>query len=142
MRKCLFAADKVHHLGHIVKAEGLRPDPEKVNALEKMEVNSVKSLRAFLGLASYYRKFIPEFSHLTAPLVTLLKKNAKWCWEEKQKKAVRALVRLLSAEPVLAHFDENLPTEIHTDASRYGLGAVLAQKVEGEVKPVAFISRA
>jgi hypothetical protein len=48
----------------------------------------------------------------------------------------------LSAEPVLAHFDENLLTEIHTDASRYGLGAVLAQKVEGEVKPVAFISRA
>jgi hypothetical protein len=131
MKKCLFAADEVNHLGHIVKADGIRPDPEKVCALEKMEVNSVKTLRAFLGLASYYRKFIPEFSHLTAPLVTLLKKNAKWNWGEKQKKAVRALVRLLSEEPVLVHFDESLPTEIHTDASNFGLGAVLAQKVDG-----------
>lgn len=62
--------------------------------------------------------------------------------KERQKKTVRALVRLLSAEPVLVHFDENLPTEIHTDASHLGLGAVLAQKVDGEVKPVAFLSRA
>ncbi len=51
MKKCLFAADEVNHLGHIVKADGIRPDPEKV-ALEKMEVNSVKTLRAFLGLTT------------------------------------------------------------------------------------------
>jgi hypothetical protein len=92
MKKCLFAADEVNHLGHIVKADRIRPDPEKVCALEKIEVNLVKTIRAFLCLASYYRKFIPEFSHLTAPHVTLLKKNAKWNWGEKQKKAVRALV--------------------------------------------------
>jgi hypothetical protein len=79
---------------------------------------------------------------LTAPLVTLLKNNAKWNWDEKQRKAVCALVRLLSEEPVLVHFDESLPTEIHTDVSHFGLGAVLAQKVDGEVKPVAFLSRA
>jgi hypothetical protein len=142
MKKCLFAADEVNHLGHIVKADGIRPDPEKVCALEKMEVNSVKTLRAFLGLAPYYRKFIPEFSHLTAPLVTLLKNNTKWNWGEKQKKAVRALVSLISEEPVLVHFDESLPTEIHTDASNFGLGAVLAQKKDGEIKPVDFLSRA
>ena len=59
MKKSLFAADEVNHLGHIVKVEEIRPDPEKVSALERMEVNSVKSLRAFLGLASYYREFIP-----------------------------------------------------------------------------------
>jgi hypothetical protein len=76
---------------------------------------------------------------LTAPLVTLLKNNAKWNWDEKQRKAVRALVRLLSEEPVLVHFDEILPTEIHTDVSHFGLGAVLAQKVDGEVKPVAIL---
>ncbi|KZS05692.1 Uncharacterized protein APZ42_031051 [Daphnia magna] len=138
----LTALGEANLILNMKKSDGIRLDPEKVSALERMEVNSVKSLRAFLGLASYYRKFIPEISHLTAPLVTLLKKNAKWNWEERQKKAVRALVRLLSAEPVLVHFDENLPTEIHTDASHFGLGAVLAQKVDGEVKPVAFLSRA
>ena len=104
-------------------------------------MSSLKSLRAFLGLASYYRKFIPEFAHLTAPLVMLLKKNARWKWEEEQKRAVRSLVGLLSSAPILAHFDESLPTEIHTDASHLGLGAVLAQKADGEVKPVAFLSR-
>ena len=141
MKKCLFAANEVKHLGHIVRADGVRPDPEKVSALRRMEVSSLKSLRAFLGLASYYRKFIPEFAHLTAPLVMLLKKNARWKWEEEQKRAVRSLVGLLSSAPILAHFDESLPTEIHTDASHLGLGAVLAQKADGEVKPVAFLSR-
>jgi hypothetical protein len=99
-------------------------------------VNSAKSLRAFLCLASCYRKFIPEFSHLTAPLVTLMKNNAKWNWDERQKKAVRALVRLLSAEPVLS------TKTFQLIPSHFGLETVLAQKLDGEVKPVVFLSRA
>ncbi len=61
MKKCLFAADEVYHLGHIVEADGIRPDPEKVSALEKTEVNSVKTLSEFLGLASYYENSSRSF---------------------------------------------------------------------------------
>lgn len=81
--------------------------------------------RAFLGLASYYRMFIPEFANLTTPLVTVEKERQV---EMEQKRAVDSLVDILSLAPVLAHFEDSLPTEIHTDASHLGLGAVLTKK--------------
>ena len=66
----------------------MRPGPEKESPLRRTEVSSLKSLREFLGLASYYRKFIPQFADLTTPLMMLLKKNARWKWEEEQKRSV------------------------------------------------------
>lgn len=141
LEKCLFAAGEVKHLGHIISASGIRPDPEKIGGLVNMRVNSVKSVRAFLGLASFYRKFIPDFASLSSPLTALLKKNAKWRWAEEQKAAVSALTNRLLSSPILAHYDEKLPIEIHTDACNTGLGAVLVQKTDSGLSPISFISR-
>ncbi|XP_045026270.1 uncharacterized protein LOC123470258 [Daphnia magna] len=141
LRKCVFGTSRVKHLGHVISGEGICPDPEKVSALTDFPVNNVKSLRAFLGLASFYRKFIADFAAIAHPLHALLKKNARWDWGETQEKAKGTLVKRLCHTPVLAHFDDKLEVEIQTDASYLGLGAVLMQPAENGPRPVAFISR-
>ncbi len=139
--KCLFAGSQVTHLGHVIDKEGIRPDESKTSALRNFKVVDLKSLRSFIGLASYYRRFVPDFARIAQPLHALMKKKAKWCWTARHEEAKTALIEKLCAAPVLAHFDENLETEIHTDASLFGLGAVLSQNAGNGFHPVAFISR-
>ncbi|XP_045025142.1 uncharacterized protein LOC123469863 [Daphnia magna] len=126
--------------GHVVDAEGIRPESEKVRALTTMPVTNLKSLRGFLGLASYYRRFIPDFASLAHPLHLLLKKNAGWRWTERQECAKNRIVECLTSAPVLAHFDDVREVTIQTDASQIGLGAVLSQDA-GEGHRPSFISR-
>jgi len=139
--KCVFATHEIFHLGHIVDAEGLRPNVAKVAALKDMRITNPKSVRAFLGLASYYRRFLPDFAAQAAPLHSLLRKNAPWSWGPGQEEARNRLVEGLISAPVLAHFDENLVVTIQTDASGSGLGAVMSQDNGEGPRPVAFISR-
>ncbi|KZS08011.1 Uncharacterized protein APZ42_028400 [Daphnia magna] len=76
---------------HIINENGIRPDPAKISSLVKFKVNNIKSLRAFLGLASFYRRFVPEFASLSHPLHVLLKKNAAWKWTDAQEAAKEEL---------------------------------------------------
>lgn len=85
----------------------------------------VKSLRGFLGLASFYRRFVPDFAAVAHPLHALLKKNSAWIWKEDQELAKTELVNRLVSAPVLAHFDENIDVCVQTDAGQVGIGAVL-----------------
>jgi hypothetical protein len=125
--KCIFATNRIFHLGHTIDEYGIRPDSEKISALVNFKINNVKTLRAFLGLASFYRRFVPDFATIAHPLHRLLKKNSVWSWTEAQESAKAALIGRLVSSPVLAHFDQNIDVVVQTDASLVGLGAVLMQ---------------
>ncbi|XP_045025111.1 uncharacterized protein LOC123469829 [Daphnia magna] len=139
---CLvYLDDVIFHLGHTIDEYGIQPDPGKIRALVNFKINNVKTLRAFLGLASFYRRFVPDFATVAHPLHSLLKKNSVWSWTEAQESAKAELVGRLVSSPVLAHFDQNIDVVIQTDASLVGLGAVLMQDAGDGPRPVAFISR-
>ena len=106
VEKCVFATSRVEHLGHVIDGNGIRPHPDKVQALVNFKTHDVKSLRGFLGLASYFRRFIPDFAAVASPLYGLLKKNAPWIWSEKQQTAKKKLVQYLTSAPLLSHFNE------------------------------------
>jgi hypothetical protein len=142
-KKCLFGARRVKVLGHIVDAEGIRPDSEKTEAVAKFPVpRNVKELQSFLGLSSYFRRFISHFADRAQPLYRLTIKDATFTWEESEQAAFDDLKRALLNDPVLAHFNQDATTELHTDASSFGLGAVLLQSNEvGVRRPIAYASR-
>ena len=80
-KKCYFLREEVEYLGHVVSADGVRPDPQKLTAVRNYaQPTDLKSLRAFLGLASYYRKFIPHFSRVASPLHALTRKDVPFDW--------------------------------------------------------------
>lgn len=142
-KKCKFAQLQVTYLGHVVSAEGVRTDPKKLQAILEFPVPAnVKALRSFLGLASYYRRFIPQFSRIAGPLHALMKKNSVFTWTAACQETFERLRKLLASAPVLAYPDFHVPFILETDASVSGLGAVLAQQQEGGlVRPIAYASR-
>ena len=115
------------HLGHVISEEGIRPDESKTAALRNFKVVDLKSLSSFIGLASYYRRFVPDFARIAQPLHALMKKNVRWSWTAQHEEAKAALIDKLCTAPVPAHCNEYLDTEIPTDASLFGLSAVLAK---------------
>ena len=143
LKKCTFAQPKVEYLGHVVTRNGIEVDPKKVEAVKGFpQPTNLKTLRSFLGLASYYRRFIPNFSREARPLHSLTCKNAQFVWTPTCQQAFDKLKQLLTDAPVLAfpNFEQDFILE--TDASGEGLGAVLAQKhQDGGIRPVAFASR-
>ncbi|UYV72436.1 K02A2.6-like, partial [Cordylochernes scorpioides] len=123
-KKCKFGAKTITVLGHEVSENGIRPDQEKIRAVRDFATpRSLKEVRSFLGLSSYYRRFIPNYAHVAQPLNDLLKKDSAFNWNQEEQKAFEALKSALISEPALGHFDYSSPTEIHTDASNYGIGA-------------------
>ena len=142
-KKCHFIKDKVEYLVHLVSAEGVEADPSKKKAVKNFpQPLDVKGLRSFLGLASYYRRFVPNLSSVAGPLHALTRKNAPFVWTPTCQQAFDGLKRLLTEVPVLAYPVFEKPFLLETDASGTGLGAVLAQKQEdGSVRPIAYASR-
>ncbi|UYV72850.1 hypothetical protein LAZ67_10000987, partial [Cordylochernes scorpioides] len=140
--KCLFGSTKIKILGHVVDKDGIQPDSEKVEAIKKFPVpKSVCDIQSYLGLCSYYRRFIKNFSKIAAPLQILLKKDQKFIWTQEQKDSFESLKKVLMQKPVLGHFKESAITKLHTDASSYGLGAVLVQIQENQENPIDYASR-
>ena len=138
--KCHFVQLEVEYLGHVVSAGGVRTDPKKLRAVENFQTPvDVKTVRSFTGLASYYRRFIPNFSRIAAPLHELTKKDVSFVWTPECQLAFEKLKRLLTSAPVLAFPQLDQPYLLETDASGLGLGAVLAQRQEdGSVPPVTY----
>ena len=141
--KCQFSRTSVKFLGHIIDQTGIRPDPDKISAIQKIKPPTcVSDVRRFLGLVNQMSKFIPNLAEITKPLRELLIKSKQWTWDRMQQSAFEAIKDRLTRSPVLAMFDPNLETVVAADASSFGLGAVLQQKQsDGEMKPVAYISR-
>ena len=142
-KKCDFAQESVGYLGHIVSADGIQTDPEKLRAVHRYPIpTDVKSLRSFLGLASYYRRFVPRFSKIAAPLNALTRKDIPYVWTTECHQAFEELKELLTTAPLLKYPDFTRPFIMETDASGDGLGAVLAQRQEyGTIVPIAYASR-
>ncbi|GBM77385.1 Retrovirus-related Pol polyprotein from transposon 412 [Araneus ventricosus] len=140
--KCSFGKKKLTILGHLVDEHGIYPDPQKTAAVTKFPVpENVSDVRSFLGLCSYYRRFIKNFADIAKPLHELLKKNAKFSWGTPQKESFLTLKKLLTSGPVLGHFLPNAETKIHSDASGYGIGSLLVQVQDGKERPLAYASR-
>lgn len=141
-QKCHFGFHELLFLGHVVSSEGIRPDPEKTAAVEKFpRPTDKRAVRRFLGLCAYYRRFVKDFSKIAEPLTRLTKEDMPFTWTSEQEEAFNELRQRLLHHPVLAHFHEEAETEIHTDASNLGLGAVLVQLQNGEERVVAYASR-
>ena len=131
LKKCRFAELEVKYLGHVVLGRGLATDPKEVEAIRKFPVpQELKSLRSFLGLASYYRRCIPCFSKLASPLYQLTKKDALFDWTPACQEAWEQLKQCLTESPVLAFPNFAKEFLLESDALGKGLGVVLAQKQE------------
>ncbi|HBK71150.1 MAG TPA: hypothetical protein DDZ39_05755 [Flavobacteriaceae bacterium] len=130
-RKCEWAKSMVTFLGHLVSSEGIKPDPKNVEKIKNFEKPvKVKGIQRFLGMAGYYRKFIPNFAKIASPLFDLTKKNDNTLWTEKHQESFEELKNRLIHFPVLRFPDMNKDFIIMTDASGYAIGAVLGQKDE------------
>ena len=138
-----FAFEELLYLGHIVGNNAIRMNPKKVAtvAMQPAPVD-VPTLRSFLGLTSYYRRFVRGYSQIAAPLTQLLKKGQAFHWGDDQEDAFQHLKRAITAEPVLAPPREEAPYVLQTDWSQQAVGAVLSQKDEGgEERVVAYASK-
>jgi transposase InsO family protein len=136
--KCEFSKPAVMFLGHLVDGHTVRPNPEKVSVIQKFPVpTSSDEVRRLLGVATYISKFIPRFSAKTAVLRELLKNDAAFVWTPAHQQALELIQRELVGDKVLYIFDPACSTQIATDASGSGLGAVLLQ---GN-KPIAYAAR-
>lgn len=142
LNKCKFFESEIDYLGYTISSEGIKPNEKKVSALQNSPVPSnIKQVRQFMGLASYFRRFIPEFSSRTACITKLTKNNEKWNWGPEQDDARNYVIKNLVSKPLLAVFDPVMPTELHTDASSQGYGAMLLQKVNGINRVIAYYSK-
>ncbi|UYV69327.1 K02A2.6-like, partial [Cordylochernes scorpioides] len=128
LKKCSFAKQEIRYLGHIIGHNKIKPDPEKTKVINEFpQPKTVKQVRQFLGLAGYYRKFIPKFSEIADPLTSLTRKNKLFKWTTEVNKSFQELKSHLSTDPVLSTYDPSLPCKLYTDASKLGIGAILAQ---------------
>ena len=142
INKCHFGETRLHMLGHVVDSAGVHPDPEKVRAVKDFPTpTDVKSIQSFVGLCSYYRKFIPNFAEIARPLTALTKITTPFIWGPEEEASLQLLKETLVKATVLSHPDYNVLMEIHPDASGYGIGAVLVQKINGKETPLGFASR-
>lgn len=150
LEKSKFFKTNVEYLGFLVSSDGVRTCPDKVEAIANFpEPQNLYELRSFLGLASYYRRFIKDFAGIAKPLTDILKgdkgkvsahksKRLKICFNDEQSQAFVKLRRILSSEDVILLYpDFSKPFELTTDASSLGLGAVLSQNG----RPITMISR-
>ena len=138
--KCSFLVPSVEYLGFKISKE---PTAGKIKAVKSSPApTNVSQLRSFLGVVNYYGKFLPDLSTLLAPLYSLLQKDAKWNWSEKQQKAFEEVKTLLTSDRILVHYDPDKELVLACDASPYGVGAVLSHRnADGCDRPIAFASR-
>uniref|UniRef100_A0A7M5XNH5 Endonuclease n=1 Tax=Clytia hemisphaerica TaxID=252671 RepID=A0A7M5XNH5_9CNID len=143
-KKCNFLKTELLYMGHKLSQFGVSPDEEKVRSIVNLlPPTNIKELRSFLGMITYCSKFLPNFATVTEPLRNLLKKkDVPWEWTSVHQSTFDSLKELLLDSETLAYFDVNAETEISTDASCVGLGAVLMQKQKnGTWRPVSYASR-
>jgi len=140
--KCEFLRKEVLYLGHRLTREGLLPDESKLSAVKEFPIpNTTKKLKGFLGLAGYYRRFIPNFSKIVKPLTNLLKNNTPFNWNADTDEVFNTLKRVLTSQPLLQYPDFSKPFILTTDASNDALGAIISQGEIGRDLPIAYASR-
>ncbi|XP_049276050.1 uncharacterized protein K02A2.6-like [Rhipicephalus sanguineus] len=140
--KCRIGEESVTYLGHRIDAAGLHPSEKNIEAIKLAPTpRNVTELRSFLGMLTFYNKFLPNLSTLLSPLYLLLEKKSKWSWDERENDAFRKAKAVLCSAPVLTHFDPARELFLECDASPYGVGAALFHRIEGQYQPLGFRSR-
>ena len=140
--KCFFGYRETKFLGFIVSADGIKVCPSRTEIIANYpRPVTAKGIRSFLGLASYYRRFIPNFSDIASPMIALTRKNKEFKWDEECERGFNGLKERLMKPPILAYPDMKKTFHLTTDASNVGLGAVLSQFWGDEEKVIAFASR-
>jgi len=135
--KCTFCVDSIVFLGFVVNKKGVHVDPEKIKAIQEWPTPpNVGNVRSFHGLASFYRRFVPNFSSLASPLNELVKKDTPFCWTEKHEQAFKRLKAQLTNAPILALPNFAKTFDLECDALGVGIGAVLLQGGH----PIAYFS--
>ena len=142
-KKCQFFLTEVSFLGHVVSTDGIKPDPAKIEKILNFKIpSSLKEVQSFLGLASYYRRFIENFSKTAHPLIELTKKkNDSFIWGKEEQLAFDVLRTRLTTAPVLIYPDFEKEFILFTDASNYGIAAILSQIKDERECVIAYVSR-
>lgn len=145
LAKCCFFRRQLKYLGYVVDDRGLRTDPDKIRSIVDFPTPTCrKDVKRFLGTASYYRRFIRNFSNVAGPLnaLTSTRKGAPpFEWNSKTQEAFDELKNALTSAPVLACPDFSQPFIVHSDASEHGVGGMLTQVLDGQEHPIAYCSR-
>lgn len=138
-----FGPTSINYLGLVVNDSGILPLPDKLSAVQQSpEPSALKNLLSFLGLASCFRRFVPHFASIAAPLSDLVHKHILLTWEPAQIQASETIKSKLTNPPVLNYFHDDWIIDVHTDASSVGVGTTLTQKdPEGAEHVVAFASQ-
>ena len=143
-KKLELRRERVTFFGAEYSAQGMHPDPKKVQGITEMTAPKDKQqLQSFPGMVNYMGTFIPNLSHHTEPLRAMLKKDNVFHWEDQQTRSfqqVKTLIAKANTTP-LRYYDRNLPVTVQADASLRGLGACLIQKHKGKDQPIAFASK-
>lgn len=131
MKKCAFMTEEVEFLGFKINHDNVSPNPDKVRALQEYPApRTRKQVYRFLGLCSYFRAHIPRYTETAYPLTRLTRKSVPFKWTEQEKSSFDSLRTSLQGPTTLKLFNPKLPTELHTDASKVGIGAILIQRNE------------
>lgn len=143
LKKCSFLTNEIEYLGRIISQGQVRPSKHKVEALIRSpRPNNVKQVRQFLGLAGYFRRYVPSYAIKTACMAALTRKGVVFNWSDEHEKARQEIISYLTSEPLLTIFDPDLPTQLHTDASAIGYGGILMQiHKDGRKRVVAYFSK-
>ena len=139
--KCVIAEPKVQYLGYVLSEEGITASPDKIKAVKQYPTPKSVKDRAFIGLASSYRRLVPDFAELAKPLTTLTRKDQQFTWGPTQQEAFERLKERLCSAPVLTFPDFKLPFILTTDASMVAVGAILSQVQNVIERPIAYASR-
>jgi hypothetical protein len=134
LEKCTFAAREVSYLGHVVSVSGVSLDMSKVKVIKTFPLpRNVQDVRAFLGLAGYYRTFVEDFAAQSKPLTLLTGKDTKFNWSERRQNTFDALKEAMTSDSFLAHSKFDRLFILSYDASNYAISAVLSQQHERRV---------
>lgn len=142
LAKCRFAFEEAEILGHVLSSQGIKPQPNKIASIERLPPPSnVTEVKELLGMAGYYRKFVPTFAAVTAPLSDLTRKDVEFRWGDEEQESFDNLKRELMNSKAIAYFQQTGPVIIKTDASKKGLAGILLQLQDDEWRIVATASR-
>jgi len=129
--KCKWKVREVEFLGVVIRPKGVEMQKEKIEGVLNWPApRNIKEVQKFLGFANYYRRFIKDFARIVALLHVLVRKEQKWKWEKKQKKAFERLKIVFTIEPILAIPEIDREMRVEVDASDYATGGVLSTKCE------------
>lgn len=143
LEKCAFLVTSITYLGFEINSKGIKPGAAKIRAVaEFIPPKNVYEVRRFLGLTGYFRHFVKNYASIARPLTSKIKKDQSWLWGEQEQKAFETLKEALMTRYILALYNHQAPTEVHTDASKLGIAGIILQEQENKrLQPVAYFSR-